>query len=96
MLLEILLGLALGSLTSGLCAWFFIMTRRYRKTRRFSVIAFCQAAFVILCGGSAYWIIGALPAGDLAGVAYIIALGAGALITYRAEMRWRKEIGISK
>ena len=39
---------------------------------------------------------GSPPAGDVAGGAYIIALGTGSLIAYRSEMRWRKEIGLSK
>jgi hypothetical protein len=96
MLSEILLGLALGSLTAGVCAWFFIITRRYRKTGRFSVIAFCQVTFAILCAGSALLIAEVLPAGDAAGGAYVIALGTGAVIGYRSEMRWRKEIGLRK
>jgi hypothetical protein len=94
MLLEILLGLALGGLTSGVCAWFFIITRRHRKTGRFLVIALCQAAFVILCVGFSYLIVEVLPAGDAAGRAYIVAIGTGFLIVYRSEMRWRKEIGL--
>jgi hypothetical protein len=66
------------------------------QDRRFSVIAFCKIAFVILNVGSAYLIMVVLPAGDVAGGAYIIALGTGSLIAYRSEMRWRKESGISQ
>lgn len=96
MLTQILLGLSLGSLTSGAWAWFFMVTRRYRKTLRLSVIASCQIAFVILNFGSAYLVMVGLPGGDVAGGAYIIALGIGSCIVYRSEMRWRKESGISK
>ena len=96
MLLEILLGLALGSVTSGVCAGFFITTRRYRKTGRFWIIAFFQVALAVLFVSSALLIAELLPSGEVAGAAYIVAIGTGFLIGYRSEMRWRKEIGLKK
>lgn len=98
------LGLVIAGVWSGTCAWIFDRTRAYRKSGRPSVILSCGFAAVVLnvCSvlsllrGLDELCISRLMAGDVAIWSYLAASGVGFFFIYRAEMRWRREIGLSK
>ena len=104
MALLILLGLLIGGVQCAAIAWFFVATRGPRKTRRISVIAACYLAlgilflgpFQLLIEGEDRMGISRTSAGDAAIWSHIVALMVGVVLILRAEMRWRKEIGILK
>jgi len=104
MALLILLGLLFGGLQCAAIAWFFVATRGPRKTRRISIIAACYLALGILSLGPLQLLtevedrlgISRTSAGDAAIWSYLVAIIVGVVLILRAEMRWRKEIGISK
>jgi hypothetical protein len=102
MLATISLGLVFGSLASGVCGWILWSTRPYRRARNMLVIYLVQLVFIVLVGGSVLLLLTALagmgigrtPKRDAAVWAYAASFACGAFLTGRAEIRWRKSVGL--
>jgi hypothetical protein len=104
MLVTISLGLVLGSWASGLCGWILWSTRSYRRVRNMLVIYLAQLLVIASAVGSLLLLlttlegmgIGRTPRRDAAVLAYAASLVCGAFLAGRAEISWRRSVGLDK
>jgi hypothetical protein len=100
---AILLGAMLGTLAASVTALFLFFTRSARRVRNMLAIG---AGYVFVGGSAIGSLILLLSIGDQLGVgrkssqhafaldAYLVAYGASTLLAGRAELRWRKSVGL--
>jgi hypothetical protein len=100
MLGSVLVGSMLGGLSSGLVAAFFTATRTRRMTGKLPIILFGYLVVASLLTGPMIVLvyfpqyIGIQDSYSLFG--YAFSMVCGVVLTIRAEMRWRKAVGLQR
>jgi predicted membrane channel-forming protein YqfA (hemolysin III family) len=102
MLLTIPLGLVLGSWVSGVIGAFFVLTRPRRRVGKLPFIIFSYVVIGTVSISTLYLLLYSLdymgfsrgPEGDASLCAYIFSLACGVFLIGRAEMKWRKAVGL--
>ena len=103
MLIACVAGLFVGALCYGILGWLLYFTRPYRKARNPFVIGLLYLLFVAIGIGSLLLL---RQIDESLGIArrstfyypglcsYVVGLATVAVIAIRAEIRWRKSIGL--
>jgi hypothetical protein len=102
-LIATLAGLLLGSACAGAVGWYFLPTRSYRQVRNLIVIGLGYLFIGTVGIGSLLLLISFCDVMGIAGkgsshyaalYAYTISLTCVAFFAARAEIRWRKSVGL--
>lgn len=102
MFLPVLLGFILGTWGTGVCAYFFFLTRDYRRQRKLLVFGLGYLVIAVSIVGSLFVLLNVLVAMNVrhgtlqdssAMWAYTCGLLLMAVAGGRSELKWRKSAG---
>ena len=104
-LIATLVGLLLGRASAGAASWCLLLSRSHRKVNNRFVIHLTQLFVVISIGGGLFLIqvfdehLGIKPRSSpyyAAQFAYAISVVCVVFLAIRAELRWRKSVGLDR